>query len=406
MSEAGLHAAIERSLASHNYRNAVFLAERFFAAEGSDETAFVLATTYFRQGAIKRAYRVLHERPSTTECAANRFLLAKCCVELEEMVEAESLLKMPAPGGSQSAESLELLGVVYRRTRRKDLAISTFKKAMALDSTLWTAYEHLCELAADVDAASVFPEHPGEDRMEHDVTATPNPSMALNFSGFGTTPIAGDVPPAEGRASAPWLMGLLRELGAGYKALCLYDCATAIERLDSLPPAQRNTGWVLAQLGRAYFEQAEYGKANTVFHEMRSVDPGRIEGLEIFSTVLWHLRKEVDLCYLAQQAMELERTAWQCCCVIGNCFALQKEHEAALKFFQRAMQVAPDEPYAHTLAGHEHLANEDFDRALDFYRAAIRADERHYNAWYGLGYVYYRQEKYDLAECVHHSVQR
>ena len=31
MSEAGLHAAIERSLASHNYRNAVFLAERLFA---------------------------------------------------------------------------------------------------------------------------------------------------------------------------------------------------------------------------------------------------------------------------------------------------------------------------------------------------------------------------------------
>jgi anaphase-promoting complex subunit 3 len=137
---------------------------------------------------------------------------------------------------------------------------------------------------------------------------------------------------------------------------------------------------------------------------MRSVDPGRIEGLEIFSTVLWHLRKEVDLCYLAQQAMELERTAWQCSCVVGNCFALQKEHEAALKFFQRAMQVAPGEPYAHTLAGHEHLANEDFDRALDSYRAAIRADERHYNAWYGLGYVYYRQEKYDLAEYVRRSV--
>ena len=402
---AALHGAIERSLASHNYRTAVFLATRLYAAERSDETAFVLATAYYREGAIKRAYRLLHERPSTAHCAANRFLLARCCVELEEMVEAESLLKSPAAGGSQSAESLELLGVVYRRTRRKELAISTFKAAMALDATLWTAYENLCELAADVQAADVFPEFPaGEDRMEHDVTTTPNPSMSLNFSGFGTTPVAAEAPPAEGRTGAPWLMGLLRELGAGYKALCLYDCATTIERLDSLPPAQRNTGWVLAQLGRAYFEQAEYGKAHTVFEEMRSVDPGRIEGLEIFSTVLWHLRKEVDLCYLAQQAMELERTAWQCSCVVGNCFALQKEHEAALKFFQRAMQVAPGEPYAHTLAGHEHLANEDFDRALDSYRAAIRADERHYNAWYGLGYVYYRQEKYDLAEYVRRSV--
>jgi len=98
VSVAALQAGVERSLSSHNYRNAVFLAERLFAAEPNDDTAFVLATTYYRAGQIKRAYRVLHGRPSTSQCAANRFLLARCCVETEEMVEAESLLKTPAPG--------------------------------------------------------------------------------------------------------------------------------------------------------------------------------------------------------------------------------------------------------------------------------------------------------------------
>lgn len=39
-----------------------------------------------------------------------------------------------------------------------------------------------------------------------------------------------------------------------------------------------------------------------------------------------------------------------------------------------------------------------FVKAVACYRDAIRADERHYNAWYGLGAVYYRQEKFDLAE--------
>ena len=37
---------------------------------------------------------------------------------------------------------------------------------------------------------------------------------------------------------------------------------------------------------------------------------------------------------------------------------------------------------------------------MSSYRAAIRIDERHYKAWYGLGNLYYRQEKYDFAE--HH----
>jgi tetratricopeptide (TPR) repeat protein len=32
------------------------------------------------------------------------------------------------------------------------------------------------------------------------------------------------------------------------------------------------------------------------------------------------------------------------------------------------------------------------------YRAALRINPRHYNAWSGLGHVYHQQEKYKLAE--------
>ena len=38
------------------------------------------------------------------------------------------------------------------------------------------------------------------------------------------------------------------------------------------------------------------------------------------------------------------------------------------------------------------------EKATASYRAAIRLDAGHYNAWYGLGTVYYRQEKYELSE--------
>lgn len=37
-------------------------------------------------------------------------------------------------------------------------------------------------------------------------------------------------------------------------------------------------------------------------------------------------------------------------------------------------------------------------QAVACYRMAIRTDRRHYNAWYGLGSIYHRQEKYDMAE--------
>lgn len=40
----------------------------------------------------------------------------------------------------------------------------------------------------------------------------------------------------------------------------------------------------------------------------------------------------------------------------------------------------------------------DLVQAVACFRMAIRRDRRHYNAWYGLGSIYHRQEKYDMAE--------
>jgi anaphase-promoting complex subunit 3 len=60
------------------------------------------------------------------------------------------------------------------------------------------------------------------------------------------------------------------------------------------------------------------------------------------------------------------------------------------------MQVSPNFTYAYTLAGHEHVSNEDFDKATASFRSSLRTDERHYNAWYGLAIIYLKQEKYQV----------
>jgi len=182
--------------------------------------------------------------------------------------------------------------------------------------------------------------------------------------------------------------------------LCQFRCAEGVAELNGLPPAHYATGWVLSQVGRAYFEMVEYPKALQAFAQVQAVDPHRLEGAEIHSTILWHLKREKALCYLAKRCVELDRTSPHACCVVGNCFSLQKEHDVAIKFFSRAIQLRPDFAYAHTLCGHEHAAKDDWEKAMASYRTAIRHDERHYNAWYGLGNVYFRQEKFDFAE--HH----
>jgi len=69
-------------------------------------------------------------------------------------------------------------------------------------------------------------------------------------------------------------------------------------------------------------------------------------------------------------------------CSVGNCFSLKQDHDSALKCFKRAIQVDPHFHYAYTLAGHEYLANEDLEKAENYYRQAIRLNPRHYNAWF------------------------
>ncbi|KAG2612934.1 hypothetical protein PVAP13_4KG324000 [Panicum virgatum] len=160
------------------------------------------------------------------------------------------------------------------------------------------------------------------------------------------------------------LLGLLRTLGEGFRLSCLFKCQEALEVFRKLPESQFNTGWVLCQVGKAYFELVDYLEADHYFELAHRLSPCTLDGMDIYSTVLYHLNAEMRLSYLAQELISIDRLSPQAWCAVGNCFALRKDHETALKNFQRAV------------------------------------DERHYNAWYGLGVVYLRQEKFEFAE--HH----
>uniref|UniRef100_A0A8C7CH10 Cell division cycle protein 27 homolog n=1 Tax=Oncorhynchus kisutch TaxID=8019 RepID=A0A8C7CH10_ONCKI len=200
------------------------------------------------------------------------------------------------------------------------------------------------------------------------------------------------------KAAADGLMSLMRDIGRGYLALSSYNCKEAISILSQLPSHHYNTGWVLGQIGRAHFELAEYMQAERIFSEVRRIESYRVEGMEIYSTTLWHLQKDVALSALSKDLTDMDKNSPEAWCVAGNCFSLQREHDIAIKFFQRAIQVNPGFAYAYTLLGHEFVLTEELEKALACFRNAIRVNTRHYNAWYGLGMIYYKQEKFNLAE--------
>lgn len=203
---------------------------------------------------------------------------------------------------------------------------------------------------------------------------------------------------AKQQEALQWLLDIFQKMGSAYFALTHFQCPEALRILHAIPSPQRDTVWVLSQMGRAHYEQGSYAEAEKIFRKIRTISPSRLEDMEIYSTILWHLKNEVELAYLAHELVDIDRQSAAAWCAIGNTFSLQREHDQALKCFKRATQLDPHSAYAFTHQGHEHVTNEEYDKALAAYRSGIAVDHRYYNAWYGLGKVYEKMGKYDVAE--------
>lgn len=199
-----------------------------------------------------------------------------------------------------------------------------------------------------------------------------------------------------------FLLELFRKFGSGYFALSKFQCSEASQIYSTLPRSQQETAWVLAQMGRAFYEQAAYAEAEAYYKRIRQMAPSRYEDMEIYSTILWHLKRETDLAFLAHELIDATWQSPQAWCALGNSWSLARDHESALRCFKRATQLNPKFAYAFTLQGHEHVSNEEYDKALVSYRSGIAADKRHYNAWYGVGRVYEKLGNYEQAN--HHFV--
>ncbi|KAF6260843.1 POT family-domain-containing protein [Scenedesmus sp. NREL 46B-D3] len=67
---------------------------------------------------------------------------------------------------------------------------------------------------------------------------------------------------------------------------------------------------------------------------------------------------------------------------------LQGQHERAVEYFRRALRLSRTYLSAWTLMGHEYVEMKNAPAAIDAYRSAVALNPRDYRAWYGLGQTY------------------
>lgn len=195
------------------------------------------------------------------------------------------------------------------------------------------------------------------------------------------------------------LLQLYLNLGKSYRSMCKYDCYKAIRMLEtSLNEFEKNTPWVLSKLGRLHYEIVNYPQSELYFTKLRKLDRTRLQDMEYYLTLLWHLNKKVELTYLANELHDLQPNAAITWCVIGNLFSLIHEPNESIKCFNRAIKLDKKFTYAYTLKGHEYFSNDNYEMALENFRISLLLDPRHYNALYGLGMIYINLGDYEKAD--------
>lgn len=241
----------------------------------------------------------------------------------------------------------------------------------------------------------------GEKKVENGTEVSENiSSMAVDVDQNNVVLVKKDVSVSSSVAIPEPFVDFCDLLGKYVKSLHLYHSSRLTEvstTISKLPLNHAEGPWILALLAKISFDSIDYPQARKYFEKLKSKMPHRIKDMDKYSTVLWHLKDQKALSYLAQSLMKLDPMSPEAFVALGNSFSLAKEHENAISCFEKATKIKEDYAYGYNLLGFEYCSNEAFDNAVVAFRTSLKCNSRLSSAWFGLGSIYMKQEKFDLA---------
>lgn len=191
-------------------------------------------------------------------------------------------------------------------------------------------------------------------------------------------------------------------MGASYWQRTQHRFDEAKQSLNKLPHSQQETGWVLNQLARCYFDEQKYPQACDIYRKIQKLEPHRLSGMEYYSTCLFYREDAKALSALSSDFLQRARTRPETWCIAGNLFSVNQDHASAKRYFCRAVEIAESNRttssevrhYAYTLLGHELILEEEFDKAMDAFRKAVKISPNIINAWIGIAQVAMKEHNF------------
>jgi anaphase-promoting complex subunit 8 len=217
----------------------------------------------------------------------------------------------------------------------------------------WSAWLELAECAGA-----------GQDGVEREIESTLQPVLASHF------------------CYALFCAHLQSEHHqAHHEALSLYE-----RWLD--PTLLGGSPYLQTQYGIVHYHLRQFDVAKRVLQDLHVSMPYRLEGMDIYSNILYVQQDSVALSQLAHTVTLVDKYRPETCCIVGNYYSVKQMRAKAISYFQRALKLDPSFTSAWTLMGHEYVEWKQTAHAIECYRRAVQADAGDYRPWYGLGQTY------------------
>ncbi|CAI8009131.1 Cell division cycle protein 23 homolog, partial [Geodia barretti] len=149
-----------------------------------------------------------------------------------------------------------------------------------------------------------------------------------------------------------------------------------------------SSSYITAQLALAHYHKKDYVSACGLFGDLRRNDPQRLTDLDVFSHMLFVMEKLQELTQLTQEVIKIDMYRAETCSVLGNFYSLRGNHDKAIAYFRRAIRLNPGDHSAWILLGHEYLEKKNSCMALEAYSRGIAANKQDLRGYYGMGHVY------------------
>ena len=140
--------------------------------------------------------------------------------------------------------------------------------------------------------------------------------------------------------------------------------------------------YVQSQMAIASYNMRDFNSAQNLFEKILKEDPYRLDNLDTYSNILYVREQKTQLSFVAHNALRNEKYRPETCCIVGNYYSLKSQHEKAVLYFKRALQLNHQYLSAWTLMGHEYVEMRNTAAAIEAYRRALDITQRDYRAWY------------------------